>query len=63
VISLPATYRNVQQELIAEIHSTSTWPVIVTFTGNIIIPEKSDFIDRNGSYIMLIPDGISRVLN
>jgi len=57
VISSPATYRDVQQELNAEIHRNSFWPVIVTVDGNIIMPERSDFIDRDGSYIILIPDG------
>jgi len=56
VISSPATYRDVQQELIAEIHRTSIWPVVVTVDGNISVPERSDFIDRDGSYIILIPD-------
>ena len=57
VISSPATYRDVKQELIAEIHRTAIWPVVVTADGNINIPEKSGFIDRDGSYIILIPDG------
>ena len=57
VISSPANYRDVQQELIAEIHGTSIWPVVVAVDGNITIPEKSNFIDRDGSYIILIPDG------
>jgi hypothetical protein len=52
----------VQQELIAEIHRTSTWPVVVTVDGNISVPEKSYFIDRDGSYIILIPDGIVKSL-
>jgi hypothetical protein len=47
----------VQQVLIAEIRRTSIWPVVVTVDGNIRIPEISDFIDRDGSYIILIPDG------
>jgi hypothetical protein len=47
----------VQQELTAEIHTSSNCPVVVTVDGNISIPEKSDFIDRDGSYIILIPDG------
>jgi hypothetical protein len=47
----------VQQELITEIQRTSIWPVVVTVDGNISITEKSDFIDRDGSYIILIPDG------
>jgi len=57
VISSPRKYRDVQQELIAEIHRTSIWPVVVNVDGNINIPEKSDFIDRDGNYIILIPDG------
>ena len=57
VISSPATNRDVQQELIAEIHRTSIWPVVVTVDGNISIPENSDFINKDGSYIILIPDG------
>jgi len=47
----------VQQELIAEIYRTSNWPVVVTVHGNIIIPEKSYVIDRDGSYIIFTPDG------
>jgi len=57
VISSPATYRVIQQELIAEIHRTSIWPVVVTVDSNISIPVKTDFIDRDGSYIILTPDG------
>jgi len=57
VISSPAKYRDVQQELIAEIHRTSIRPIVVTVDGNISIPNKTDFIDRDGSYIILIPDG------
>jgi hypothetical protein len=57
VISSFANYRDVQQELTAEIYRSSNWPVVVTVDGNINIPEKSDFIDRDGSYIILIPDG------
>ena len=57
VISSAAKYRDVQQELIAEIHKTSIWPVVVTVDGNISISKNSDFIDRDGSYIILIPDG------
>jgi hypothetical protein len=47
----------VQQVLIAEIRRTSIWPVVVTVDGNISIPEKSALIDRDGCYIILIPDG------
>ena len=57
VISSPYSYRDVQHELIAEVQRTSTWPVVVTVDGNISISEKSDFINRDGSYIILIPDG------
>ena len=57
LISSPSNYRHVQQELIAEVHRTAIWPVVVTVDGNISVPEKSDFIDRDGSYILLIPDG------
>jgi hypothetical protein len=46
----------VQQELIVEIHQTSIWPVVVTVDGNISKPDETHFIDRDGSYIMLIPD-------
>jgi hypothetical protein len=56
VISSPPTYRDVQQELITEIHRTAIWPVVVTVGGNISKPEKNDFIDRDGSYIILTPD-------
>jgi archaellum component FlaG (FlaF/FlaG flagellin family) len=56
VISSPAAYRDVQQELIAEIRRTSLWPV-VTVDGNISKPDETEFIDRDGSYIILIPDG------
>jgi hypothetical protein len=47
----------VQQELIAEIHRTGIWPVVITVDGNISKPEKTDFIHTEGSYIILIPDG------
>jgi hypothetical protein len=57
VLSSPATYRNVQQELIAEIDRTSVWLVVVTVDDNISFPDKTDIINRNGSYIILIPDG------
>ena len=57
MISAPATYRDVQQELIAGIHRTFIWPVVVTVDGNISIPEQSIFINRDGNYIILIPDG------
>jgi len=57
VISSPNSYRDVQQELIAEIHRTSNWPVVVNVNGDISIPKHSDFRDRDGSYIILTPDG------
>jgi len=57
VISSPATYRDVQQQLIAEIHRTTIWPVVVTVDGNISKSNKTDFIVRDGSYVILIPDG------
>jgi len=57
VISSPATYRDVQQELIAEIHRTVNWSLVVTVGGNISVPENSDFIDSDCSYITLTLDG------
>ena len=57
VISSPARYRDVQQELIAEIQQTANWPVVVSVDGNISKPDETDFIDRDGSYIILIPEG------
>ena len=56
VISSPSTYRDVQQELIAEIWRTSLWPVIVAVDGNISKPNAIDFIVRDSSYIILSPD-------
>jgi len=35
VISSPSAYRDVQHELIADIHRISIWPVVVTVDGNI----------------------------
>ena len=57
VISSPATYRDVQKELIAEIQRTANWPVVVTVDGNISKTNKTDFMGIDGSYIILIPDG------
>ena len=57
MISSPATYRDMQQELIAEVHRTFIMPVVVTVDGNISKPERTDFIDGDGSYIILTPDG------
>jgi hypothetical protein len=57
VISSPATNKNVQEELITELHRTAIWPIVVNVDGNISIPENSAFIHRDGSYIILIPDG------
>jgi archaellum component FlaG (FlaF/FlaG flagellin family) len=47
----------VQQELIAEIHRNAIWPVVVIVDGNISKTTKTNFIDRDGSYIILIEDG------
>jgi hypothetical protein len=47
----------VLQELIVEIQRTAIWPVVVTVDGNISKTSKTDFIDRDGSYIILIQDG------
>jgi hypothetical protein len=52
VIASPSAYRDVQQELIAEIHRTASWPVVVTVYGNINISNKTNFINRDGSYII-----------
>ena len=52
VISSPASYRDVQQELISEIQQTPIWSVVVTGDGNISKPDETDFIDRDGSYII-----------
>jgi len=57
LISAPTTYRDVQQELIAEVQRNSIWPIVVTVDGNISKPNKTDFINRDGSYIILLPDG------
>jgi hypothetical protein len=57
VISSPDNYRDEQQELIVEIHRTSDWPVVVTVDDNISKPEKKDVINRDGNYIILIPEG------
>jgi hypothetical protein len=57
VISSPSTNKDVQQELIAEIQPTAIWPVVVTVDGNISKPDETNYIDRDGSYIILIPDG------
>ena len=58
----PANYRDVQQELIAEIHKIFIWLVVVTVDVNIRITKNSDFVGRYGCYIILILDGLSRVL-
>ena len=55
VISSPAAYRDVQQELIAEIHHTCFWPV-VNVDGNISKPNETEYIDEDNSYIILIQD-------
>ena len=55
--SSPSTYRDVQQELIAGIHRTFMWPVVVTVDGNISKPNKRDFKDGDKCYIILILGG------
>jgi hypothetical protein len=57
LISAPTTYRDVQQELIAEVQRNSIWPVVVTVDGSISKANKTDLINRDGSYIVLIPNG------
>jgi hypothetical protein len=52
----------VQQGLIAEIWRTSLWTVTVTVDGNISKPDKTDFIERDSSYIILIEDDNFRTL-
>jgi hypothetical protein len=47
----------VQQELIAEVQGTAVWSVVVTVDGNIRKQDETDFTDKYGSYIILIPDG------
>ena len=57
IISSSPDYGNVLQELIAEIHRTSIWTVVVTVDGNISKSDETYFIHRDSSYIILIPDG------
>jgi hypothetical protein len=57
VISSPSTYRDLQHELTSENQRTALWPVVVTVDGNISQNEETDYIDRDGSYIILTPDG------
>jgi hypothetical protein len=45
VISSISNYRDVQQELRAEIHRTANWPVIVTVDCNISKSKRTEFID------------------
>jgi hypothetical protein len=54
VLSSPSDYRDVQQEVIVEIHRTSLWPTVVIVDGNISKPDETEFVDREGSYIILI---------
>ena len=56
IISL-SSYRDVKQELIAEIHRTAFWPIVVTVDVNMSKNNETGLIDRDGSYIILIPDG------
>jgi hypothetical protein len=51
----------VQQELTAEIHRTSIWPVVVIVDGNISKLNETDFVDRYDSHIILIPDGSFKI--
>jgi hypothetical protein len=51
VISSPSNYLDVQQELIAEIHRTAIWPVVVSVDDNISKPNRKDLTDKDGSYI------------
>jgi hypothetical protein len=57
VISSPSTYGDVQKELIAEVHRTSLWPVLFTVDGDTTNPDQTDVIHRDGSCIILVPDG------
>jgi hypothetical protein len=57
VISSPSTYGDVQLKLIEELQRTSIWPVVVIVDGNISKPNKTYFIYRYCSYIILIRDG------
>jgi hypothetical protein len=41
----------------ADIHRNSFWPVVVAVDVNISIPNRTGFINRDGSYIILMPDG------
>ena len=43
--------------MIAEIQRNSIWSVVVTVDGNIGIHEESNFMDRDGNYIILMLDG------
>jgi hypothetical protein len=45
------------------IHRTSVSPVVVSVDGNITIPENTDFIDGDGRYIILIPNGNIKYLH
>jgi hypothetical protein len=57
VISSLSTYQDVQQELTAKIQGPSIWAVVVTGYGDIDRNDETGFIDKDGSYIFLIPDG------
>jgi archaellum component FlaG (FlaF/FlaG flagellin family) len=43
--------------VIVEIQTASNWPIVVAVNGDINIPERTNVIDRDGSYIILLPDG------
>jgi len=51
VMSSPSNYRDVQQELTAEVHQTHIWPVVVNVDGNIRIAEYSGCINEDGNYL------------
>jgi translation initiation factor IF-1 len=64
VISSPSEYRDVQQELIAEIQQTNIWPVVVTLNGNFSKNAEKFFIDGDGSYIILTQnENVWNILN
>jgi hypothetical protein len=63
VISSPSTYRDMQQERIAEFLRTSLWPVVYNVDGHTNNPDRIDFIGRYGSLIILVPDGNYKSFN
>jgi hypothetical protein len=63
VISSPSAYRDEQQELIKEFHRIFLWLNVVSVDGNISKSNKTHFIDRIDSYIILIPDGSFKIFH